>query len=458
MRKTLIGILATPLLIAIAIGLYYVPPIHEHLAWRLEDLQTRIIYFFQPPSQAVFVPQVSQQVAIDAIVSATMQAYSTAQANSITPTPLSVSATSVGVSNDPTATPTVTSEPLPAIVSLSGVKYEDQSGRYNYCGPTNFSMALTFWGWNGDRDVIGKALMPGNLNKAGDPSASPDKNVMPYELQDFITENVAGMSSVLRYGGNIDLIKRLVAGGFPVVAEKGEQQYDLTGQLSWMGHYQYITGYDDNTQTLIIQDTYKTSLGGGPNYHVSYDEFMKEWRSFNYIFVVVYPSDREADVMNLLGSYADENWAAHHALDLGTSDAQSLTGLDQFFAWFDVGTSHVALKEYVDAAFAYDQAFQIYNSLPFNYSTTPFRMLWYQSGPYFAYYYAGRYQDVVNLANTTLNKTIAEPTLEESFYWRGMAEAAVGETQSAVNDYRSALKIHPNYPPAIQGLQTLGVQ
>ena len=176
-------------------------------------------------------------------------------------------------------------------------------------------MALTFWGWNGNRDTIGKALMPGNANKAGDPAASPDKNVMPYELQDFITENVPGMSSVLRYGGNIDVIKRLVAGGFPVVAEKGEQQYDLTGQLSWMGHYQYITGYDDNTQTLIIQDTYKTILGGGPNYHVSYDEFMKEWRSFDYIFVVVYPSDREADVMSLLGSYSDESWAAHHALD-----------------------------------------------------------------------------------------------------------------------------------------------
>ena len=454
MRKSLIGILAIPLLIVIAIGLYNVPLVHEHLAWRLEDLQTRITYLIQPPSEAVFVPQVSQQVAIDAIVQATMQAYSTAQTQSITPTPIP----NLSLSSDATATPTATSEPLPATVSLSGVKYEDQSGRYNYCGPTNFSMALTYWGWNGDRDTIGKALMPGNLNKAGDPSASPDKNVMPYELQDFITQNVPGMSSVLRYGGDMDLIKRLVAGGFPVVAEKGEQQYDLTGQLSWMGHYQYITGYDDNTQTLIIQDTYKTSLGGGPNYHVSYDEFMKEWRSFDYIFVVVYPSDREADVMALLGSYADDNWATHHALDVATADAQSLTGVDQFFAWFDVGTSHVALKEYVDAAFAYDQAFQIYNSLPFDYSTTPFRTMWYQTGPYFAYYYAGRYQDVINLANTTLNKTIAEPTLEESLYWRGMAEAAAGEAGIAIDDYRAALKIHPNYPPAIQGLQALGVQ
>ena len=450
MRRRLIGVLAIPVLIVIAIGIYYVPPVHEHLAWRLDDLRTRIIYLIRPPSQAVFIPQVSQQVAIDAMVQATMQAYSTEQAQSKTLTPLQ--------GNNPTATPTATPEPLPATVSLSGVKYEDQTGRYNYCGPTNFSMALTFWSWDGNRDVIGKALMPGNLNKAGDPSASPDKNVMPYELQDFITQNVSGMSSVLRYGGNIDVVKRLVAGGFPVVAEKGEQQYDLTGQLSWMGHYQYITGYDDNSQTLIIQDTYKTVLGGGPNYHVSYDEFMKEWRSFDYIFVVVYPSDRQANVTTLLGPYSDDNWATHHALDLATSDAQSLTGIDQFFAWFDVGTSDVALKAYVDAAFAYDQAFQIYNSIPFGYTASPFRMTWYQTGPYFAYYYAGRYQDVISLANTTLNKTIAEPTLEESLYWRGMAEAVTGQSGAAVNDYRAALKIHPNYPPAVQGLQELGVR
>ena len=106
MRKSLIGVLSVPLLIIIAIGMYYVPPVHEHLAWRLDDLHTRLIYFFQPPSQAVFVPQVSQQSAIDAIVQATMQAYSTKQAQAITPTPLPVAVD---------ATPTVTAEPLPAV-------------------------------------------------------------------------------------------------------------------------------------------------------------------------------------------------------------------------------------------------------------------------------------------------------------------------------------------------------
>jgi hypothetical protein len=33
-----------------------------------------------------------------------------------------------------------------------------------------------------------------------------------------------------------------------------------------------------------------------------------------------------------------------------------------------------------------------------------------------------------------------------------------GQTQKAINDYRAALKVHPNWPPALQALQDLGVQ
>jgi hypothetical protein len=443
MSKRLTGILAVPVLVVLAVGVYYIPPVHERLAWRLDDARTRLIYFFRPPDQAAFLPQISQQAAIDSIVHATMQAYMTEQAASLTPAP----------SSGPTATPTITPEPLPATVSLSGVKYEDQFNRWNYCGPANFAMALTFWGWNGNRDVIGKAVMPGNTDKNGLP-ANMDKNVMPYELQDYIAANVPDMSSVLRYGGDIDVIRRLVAGGFPVIAEKGEYQRDTTGSLSWMGHYQFITGYDDVTQTLLIQDTYLD----GPNFHVSYNKFMTDWRSFDNVFVVVYPKDREAQVMSLLGPYADGKWALQHALQTATADAQTLTGVDQFFAWFDIGTSHVQLQEYADAASAYDYAFQLYANLPPDYATRPWRMMWYQTGPYFAYFYSNRYQDVINLANITLTYNITKPVLEESLYWRGRAEAVTGDPQAAIKDYRAALVVHPGFAPAVQGLQDLGVQ
>jgi len=433
MKKRLIFI-GIPVLIVLAIGLYFLPPVHDRLAWRVDDMRTRVKYFFSPPDQAIFQP--TQQAAIDAIVQSTMQAFSAAQTVSATPTVISTN-------NGPTALPTFTSTPIPGKVSLAGVKYEDQFNRWNYCGPANFSMALTFWGWAGNRDVIGKAVKP----------SDKDKNVMPYEFQDFISQNVPDMTSALRYGGNVDVLKRLVAGGFPVVAEKGYYEKDYTGKLGWMGHYQFITGYDDNDKTLLVQDTYLN----GPNFKVPYDKFMEGWRSFNYVFVVVYPTSRNADVMSLLGSYADESWATKRALETATAESQSLSGIDQFFAWFNIGTSHVELQEYVDAASAYDQAFKVYANLNADNTTRPYRMMWYQTGPYKAYFYTQRYQDVITLANTTL-QTIAEPVLEETLLWRGRAEFQIGQTQSAIDDYRAALRVHPKWGPAIQALADLGVK
>ena len=111
----------------------------------------------------------------------------------------------------PSSTATITPTPLPETVYIEGVQYEDQHNRWNYCGPANLSMALTFWGWEGDRDDVAAVI------KVSD----KDKNVMPYEMQDFVTEETQGLNTILRYGGDMDVLKRLLASGFPVVVEKG---------------------------------------------------------------------------------------------------------------------------------------------------------------------------------------------------------------------------------------------
>ena len=85
-------------------------------------------------------------------------------------------------------------------------------------------------------------------------------------------------------------------------------------------------------------------------------------------------------------------------------------------------------------------------------------MMWYQTGPYFAYFYSNRYADVINLATTTLEDTIASPDLEESLLWRGRAYYMAGQTDLAVKDYRAALIVHPKWQPSLQALQDLGVQ
>jgi hypothetical protein len=343
----------------------------------------------------------------------------------------------------------MTNTPLPVTVMLDGVKYESQNGRNNYCGPANFSMALTFWEWDGNRDVIGNAVMPIH---------EKDKNVMPYELQDYITDNVPGIASVIRNGGDIKTLKHLISAGFPVIVEKGNYEVDINGRYSWMGHYAFVTGYDDAKQVIIYQDTYQPDpeKNPGSNREMRYEKLIKDWRAFNYVFVVVYPVNKQNEVMTLLGPLADELEANQHALNLAQVERQSLSGIDRYYAWFNAGTTHVALYQYADAAIAYDFAFNLYANLEVGRALLPYRMMWYQTGPYKAYYYSNRFADVINLADTTLKDTISEPVLEESLYWRGQAYYMAGKTDLAVKDYRAALKIHPNWLPATQALEDLG--
>ena len=432
-----------PLALLLVIGIYFLPPVHSRLSWRLDELRTRMIYFFNPPDEAVFQPET--QIDLESAVATTRAQYELTLTPDVTSTPEA----------GPTLVPTVTSTPLPAAVSLPGVVYVDQHGRWNYCGPANLTMALNFWGWPGDRDDVARVVKPGsdNLKKNFIDRGYEDKNVMPYELVDFVNEQTE-FRALMRFGGDENLLKRLLAAGFPVVVEKGYYEADYTGKIDWLGHYLFTTGYDDSRGGFIVQDAW---LEPGKNLLSDYKTYMEGWRAFNYLFMVVYPTEDEQEVLTLLGPWADKSWADQHALDIAHQDIQTTSEIDLFFAWFNKGTSHVALQQYVDAAIAYDQAFTIYSALDQTERRRPFRMMWYQTGPYFTYFYSGRYTDVINLANTTLEDTISEPVLEESLLWRGRAYYMIGETQAAVNDYRAALKIHVDWLPAVQALQDLGI-
>jgi hypothetical protein len=170
------------------------------------------------------------------------------------------------------------------------------------------------------------------------------------------------------------MLKRMVSAGFPVVVEKGIYEVDVNGHMGWMGHYAFVTGYDESTQQIIYQDTYQPDpvRNPGPNRHIKYSTFIEGWRAFNYVFVVVYPLDKQNQVMSLLGPLANENDAARHALAVAQAEAQTLSDIDQYFAWFNIGTSHVILLEYADAAIAYDYAFKLYANLNVEDSVRPY--------------------------------------------------------------------------------------
>jgi tetratricopeptide (TPR) repeat protein len=79
-------------------------------------------------------------------------------------------------------------------------------------------------------------------------------------------------------------------------------------------------------------------------------------------------------------------------------------------------------------------------------------MLWYQFGPYEAYYKAGRYEDVILLADVTLED---RPYFEESYYYKGLALAALGDEEGARENLENAANFNPNFTPAVDALDTL---
>lgn len=442
-------ILAIVILLIFALIICRISPLYDSIAWRYEEFRTKLFYQLNPPDEAIFSPEQSEE--LDFIVQATLNAMTpTFSRPDSTPQPTGTSG--------PTPTPTITPTPGPDYVFLEGVTYVHQHGLYNYCAPANLAMGLKFWDWPGSRNDIGRAIKsgPNDPNMDNLDKSLSDSNVMPYEMVDFVNDQTE-FRALQRFGGDIELLKRLIANGFPVIIEKGYYTWSTIAQdTAWMGHYLFITGYDEIEEAFIVQDAYlKTGDNGtGANIHVDYNEFTEEWRYFNYLFMVVYPPEKEGEVYQLLGPWVDSDWATHHALDTANDEITKLSVIDEFFAWFNKGTSHVYLREYVDAAFAYDYAFLLYANLPTE--DRPYRIMWYQTGPYFAYYYSTRYQDVINLANTTLDAK-ADPTLEESIYWRGLARLAIGEVDNAITDFRRTVYLNPNFAPGWDMLNQLGV-
>lgn len=454
---SLIGILL------LAVVVYNIPFVNQRLSGRLDTLRTRIVYFFRPPDEAVFVP------AADSNNTATLPPPQVR-----TPTRIPATATPAPTKAGPTPTPTLTTTPLPKVVTLPGVKYVDQHNRWNYCGPANLAMALKFWGWTGQpgqtkdvRDQIAEIIKPGENDpkKTFIDRGKTDKNVMLYEMENFVNDETE-FRALSRYGGDMELLKRLLAAGFPIMIEKGYYERDYTGKVSWLGHYLFVTGYDEGQKGFIVQDAY---LKPGKNLVSKYETFQEGWRSFNYLFMVVYPANREQEVIQLLGDWYDLDWSRRHALEIAEAETKTLTGMDGFFAWFNKGTSAVEIAKglmgssaseadnfFRQGAQAYDKAFQEYSKLGTDDKQRPYRIMWYQTGPYWAYFYTGRYQDVVNLADTTF-ATIDKPTLEESLYWRGQAYYALGNSTLAIKDMREAVRLNYLFAAANQKLSEWGV-
>ena len=365
----------------------------------------------------------------------TMTSVPIVMATTAPPTPIPATASPIPTGIEPpTATapqltlppsPAPTGNRLPASARIDGVLHQQQT--WNNCGPATITMALSFHGWRQAQAYAGDKLKPNR----------EDKNVSPHELVDFVRQE-SFVEAILRVGGTLDLLKRLVANGFVTVIETAAmfEGYD------WIGHYRVVVGYDDAYQLFYFYDSF---LGVGPDANgvtISYARVDQDWRAFNRTFIVVYHPEREALLRRILEEYWDEAAAAQIAFETAQSEARS--NPHDAFAWFNMGSSLVALGRHQEAAAAFDQATST--------GKLPWRMMWYQHGAFAAYFAVGRYQDVLTLAAHNQNTA---PELEETYYWRGRVYEAQNQNQRAASAYRRALGYNPYYAVARQALDSL---
>jgi tetratricopeptide (TPR) repeat protein len=326
---------------------------------------------------------------------------------------------------------------LPPSYQLNGIQHIPQ--HWNNCGPATLTMGLTYYGYEADQDPAASWLKP----------TSEDGNVSPWQMVEYVNTQLPGTTRALyRMGGDLNLLKIMLSNNFPVIIEEG---YDPEPErLGWMGHYLLITGYDDSTQQFNSQDSYL-----GANRHYGYDQVEKFWKHFDNLYIVLYKFDQEQQVMTLLGTNADPVQNALNALELNRQRA--LADPTDKFAWFNMGTNYVWLAElnpdaynpqgYQYAAAAYDQARSL---------DLPWRMLWYQFGPYEAYNAVGRFQDVIDLARIQLNEPGTSQYIEETFYYAGIAREGLGDLDRARVNYQEAISLDPNFSPAREALARLG--
>ena len=316
-------------------------------------------------------------------------------------------------------------ESLPEAAQMTGFRHEYQG--WNNCGPATLTTALSYFGWQEDQYTAASWLKP-------DPE---DKNVSPWQMVEFVNTQTP-VRALFRYGGDLDRLRQMVAHDFPVIIAAG---YEPEG-YDWMGHYLLIAGYDRRAGTFLTQDSFL-----GPDTVYPEAEIDRYWQHFNRVYIVLYSPEREDDLLALLGEDADP--ASNAARALETARQEAAANPSDAFAWFNLGTSYVLLEMYQEAAVAYDQARSVEPGLPW-------RMLWYQFGPFEAYYQVGRWDDVIGLAQFNLATTPdGEHPIEETYYYAGLARQALGETERALLNFQQALAINPNFSPAQAALAAL---
>jgi tetratricopeptide (TPR) repeat protein len=301
---------------------------------------------------------------------------------------------------------------------LPGATWVPQT--FNNCGPATTSMVLQYFGFTVSQ----------NDTKAKLRTNDDDKNVFTYEIADYMRKEY-GVESKLLYGGDIQLLKKLIANGFYVVVE------DWLHPNEDIGHVTIIRGFDDEQGVLIADDSYI-----GVNITYPYEQFDKtQWKAFNREYLPVYKAGSEPLLRAIVGQSWDKD--SMYAKAAQTARAEITQNENDMYAWFNLGTSLYGLGNYKEAKTAFEKSRTL---------GWPKRMLWYQIQPIQTLNQLGDYQKALELTGVGLagNDSFAELHLEAAIAYKGL-----GNIDQAKKEAEKALFYAPSFTKAADFLASL---
>ena len=319
-----------------------------------------------------------------------------------------------------TATAVAEITPTPEDPSLVVLNMNHNFQQRNNCAPATTSMVL---------NVLGVEKTQFDMAALQKPVVG-DVNVTAEEVAVSIRE--IGMGAYVGINGNIDIIERLLAAGFPVMTEEW-MPYD-----GGMGHFRAIRGYDRSDDTILYNDSYY-----GAELWRSYKNFLLAWKAFNNKFIVPYHLHQEVQLRQIIG----ENWddMTMYKNLRATSQAQVEADPSDAYALWGLGEALVKLGSPVEALEAFEQAIAT-NALPWRY-------MWYRYGYFEALNQVGRHEELLTISMQTLNQMGMSEDLR---YHRAVAFNALGRPEDARAELQQALSENPRFVPASYFLSQLG--